>query len=72
MPLATRTSARQAQRIQRRSQPQPRTPQISDTTVGWASGGTKSDERKLLEKLVAYLYIDPLRDEDVPVLKFLR
>ena len=72
VPLATRTSARQAQeRIQRPSQPQPRTPRISDHTAGWVSGGTKSEERKLLEKLVAYLYIDPLRDEDVPVLQFL-
>ena len=72
MPLATRTSARQGQRIQRRSQPQPRTPRISDSTAGWVRGGTKSEERKLLEKLVAYLYIDPMRDDDVPVLKFLR
>jgi hypothetical protein len=45
---------------------------MSDSNARWASGGTKSEERKLSEKLVAYLYVNPLRDEDIPVLKFLR
>ena len=69
MPLAKRTSARQAQRLQNRTQPQARTPRIQ---AKWVIGGTKSDERKLLEKLVAYLQVDPLRDDDIKILRFLR
>jgi hypothetical protein len=62
MQLATRTSARQVQRIQRRNQPQPHTPRISGGIARWTGTSNKSEERKLFEKLVAYLYIDPLRD----------
>ena len=66
--LPTRMSARQAQR---RSAPKPRTPRISDSPGRWIIGGTKSDERKLLEKIVEYLHVDPLRDDDSTVLRFL-
>ena len=77
MPLGTRTSTRQAQRsqvqrMQTRNQPPSRTPRIQGNTATWVIGGTKSEERKLLEKLVAYLHVDPLRDEDVNILRFLR
>ena len=67
-PLPTRMSARQAQR---RSAPKPRTPRISESQGRWIIGGTKSDERKLLEKIVEYLHVDPLRDGDSTVLRFL-
>ena len=69
MPHATRSSVRQAQRS---SQPPSRTPRPPRSTAKWVIGGTKSDERKLLEKLMAYLHVDPLRDEDIQVLRFLR
>ena len=67
-PLPTRMSARQAQR---RSAPKLRTPRISESQGRWIIGGTKSDERKLLEKIVEYLHVDPLRDGDSTVLRFL-
>ena len=67
-PLPTRISARQAQR---RNMPKPRTPHISESQGRWIIGGSKSDERKLLERMVEYLHIDPLRDGDPLVLRFL-
>jgi hypothetical protein len=35
-------------------------------------GSTKSDKRRLIEKLMEYLHVDPLWDDDIQVLRFLR
>jgi hypothetical protein len=50
--------------------PKPRTLQLSESQGRWIIGGTKSNERKLLERMVEYLHIDPSRDGDPLVLRF--
>ena len=66
---ATRASERQAARMQAKSQV--KTPRIQGNMAKWVIGGTRSDERKWLEKIVAYLHSDPQQEGNSQVLSFL-
>jgi hypothetical protein len=66
-----RASKRQAQRRNEATTKPKRTTRISRSQGRWIIGGTKSEERKLLERIVEYLHVDPLRDGDPIVLRFL-
>ena len=65
---ATRASERQAARLTVRS---PKTPRISPSLAKWVIGGTRSDERKWLEKIMAYLPIDKAHANNTRLLRYM-
>ena len=64
---ATRVSERQATRMKAKSQM--KTPRIS--TAKWVIGGTRSDERKWIERIVEYLHLDPVQESNPQILRFM-
>ena len=66
---ATRASERQAARQKARGQP--KTPRIEHSSAKWVIGETRSDERKWLTKIVAYLHSDPAQETNPRILRFM-
>ena len=66
---ATRASERQAARQKARGQP--KTPRIEHSSAKWVIGGTRSDERKWLTKIVEYLHRDPAQETNPRILRFM-
>jgi hypothetical protein len=66
---ATRASERQqAARLKARS---PKTPRITTSSAKWVIGGTRSDERKWLEKILAYLPTDKAQENNSRLLRYM-
>ena len=65
---ATRASERQADRLKARGM---KTPRIPASSAKWEIGGTRSDERKWLEKILDHLHTDPEQETNTRILRFM-
>jgi hypothetical protein len=65
---ATRASERQADHLRVRST---KTPRIQVSSAKWVIGGTRSDERKWLEKILDHLHTDPGQENNASLLRFM-
>ena len=69
VPQATRISERQAARLQAKSKP--KTPRLHGGMAKWVIGGTRSDERQWIEKIVVYLHTDQTQENNPRILRVL-
>ena len=48
-----------------------KTPLIQASSAKWVIGGTRSDERKWLEKILDHLHTDPAQKTNTGILRFM-